>query len=50
MTKERLEILLFNALILLADERDITIEELKETVSEDIGMTEQEFNYLFKGK
>lgn len=50
MTKERLEILLYNALIMLADERDITVEELKETVSEELGMTEQEFNYLFKGK
>ena len=29
MTKERLEILLYNSLIVLADEQDVTIEELK---------------------
>ena len=47
MTKERLEILLYNALIMLADEQDVTIEELKKTVSEELGMTEQEFDCLF---
>ena len=48
MTKERLEILLYNSLIVLAAEQDVTIEELKETVSANIGMTEQEFDWLLK--
>ena len=46
-----METLLYNALILLADEHDVTIEELKEERTlKDIGMTEQEFDDLFKNE
>ena len=40
MTKERLETLLYNSLIVLADEEDIIIEELKETLYVNLGMNE----------
>ena len=47
MTKERLKTLLFHTIILLLDEKDMTIEEAEDMLKEEILISAEEYREVF---